>query len=62
MMPRPTAPHARICRDCHGFGRAHIATGLTRPDGTRDTTGVNCQTCHGLGTVARPVALVGSRA
>lgn len=53
MMPQRTRTNTprRICRDCHGFGRAHIATGLTQPDGTRDTFPVNCQPCQGIGTV-----------
>ncbi|MGW4645184.1 hypothetical protein [Kitasatospora sp. NPDC004289] len=56
MMPQPTTSPARICRDCHGFGRAHIATGLIRRDGSRDTTPVNCRSCNGLGTVALRLA------
>ncbi|GAA1199585.1 DnaJ-class molecular chaperone [Kitasatospora gansuensis] len=61
MMPQqhPLNPR-RICRDCHGFGRAHIATGSTRSDGTRDTLPVNCQSCQGLGT--SPLRLATSRA
>ncbi|MBD0690278.1 hypothetical protein [Streptomyces sp. CBMA123] len=56
-MPQHNHAPIRICPNCSGFASVAIATGVRLRDGSRDTVPVNCQTCHGIGTIARPLAV-----
>ncbi|ROR42543.1 hypothetical protein [Kitasatospora cineracea] len=53
-MPQHSHAPARLCGNCSGFASVAIATGLRRPDGSRDTAPVTCPTCQGTGTVSTP--------
>ncbi|MFD5461453.1 hypothetical protein ACFWIQ_01315 [Kitasatospora sp. NPDC127059] len=55
-MPQHNHAQSRICPNCSGFASVAIATGVRLRDGSRDTVPVTCQTCHGAGTIARPLA------
>lgn len=57
MMPHQSTDNCRICANCDGCPTAHIATGHTLPDGTRQTLAMVCPDCRGTGTRATSRAL-----
>ncbi|WP_031075534.1 hypothetical protein [Streptomyces sp. NRRL WC-3742] len=56
-MPQHDHTPNRICPNCSGFASVAIATGVRLRNGSRATIPVNCHTCHGTGTVTRPLAI-----